>query len=54
MDDDTDIADNYYKPRSRAAGVLGRYDNAWVAKHTVIVTIPDQAPFQLHFVRMDK
>lgn len=40
MNDNSNIADSYYKPRSRAAGVLGRYDNAWVAKQTIIVTIP--------------
>ncbi len=54
MNDDTDITNNYYKPRSRAAGVLGRYDNAYVFKQTIVVTIPDSAPFQLYFVRLDK
>lgn len=54
MNDDTDINDNYYKPRSRAAGMLGRYDNAYVTKQTVTVTVPDIAPFQLHFLRMDR
>lgn len=54
MNDDTDITDNYYKPRSKAAGVLGRYDNAYVSQQTIVVTIPESAPFQLYFVRIDK
>lgn len=54
MDDTTNTSDSYYKPRSRAAGILGRYDNAYVSKQTVIVTVPDTAPFQLHFLRMDR
>jgi hypothetical protein len=48
------IDNGYYYAQSRANGPLSRYDNAFVSKQTVCVSVPDTAPFQLNFLRMDR